>query len=281
MKLKNMQDIGGCRAVVANTKKLTQIVRALRNRNEFKNFKGEIRYKDYVKNPKEDGYRSYHLIGYFNNDKEVKNIEVQIRTRLQHDWATALEIVDLFTNQSLKSNQGRESWKEFFKNVSEQFALMEGIHLFDLNNTNKTKEYLVAVNKSEDFKKSFLIVNKLSNELGVIQIFEGFANSLEIVSNRLENIEDDGYVLIELDIKLSQVTTTFFHRNNNQDAENAYLDTEKRCAGKKHIVVALVSASSVGEIKEAYPNYFADSTDFLKHLLLITEPVQSEFLTSL
>jgi len=133
MKLKNMQDIGGCRAIVANPKKLDQVVRMLRKRTEFKNNKGHIRAKDYLSNPKEDGYRGYHLIGEFYDTKGRKrNIELQIRTALQHDWATALEIVDLFTGQALKSNQGEADWKQFFSNVSKQFAIMETVHMFNI-----------------------------------------------------------------------------------------------------------------------------------------------------
>lgn len=45
MKLKNMQDIGGCRAVVSNTKKLKKIVRELKKYPEFRNGNGKIRYK--------------------------------------------------------------------------------------------------------------------------------------------------------------------------------------------------------------------------------------------
>ena len=114
MKLKNMQDIGGGRAIIANPKKLQKVVRELRRRPEFKNSNEKIRYKDYISSPKEDGYRGYHLIGKFNNGLGGKrNIELQIRTRLQHDWATTLEIVDLFTGQALKSNQGEANWKNF------------------------------------------------------------------------------------------------------------------------------------------------------------------------
>ena len=61
MKLKNMQDIGGCRAIVSSPKKLQKIVRALRKRSEFKNSQGKVRFKDYIQHPKEDGYRGYHL----------------------------------------------------------------------------------------------------------------------------------------------------------------------------------------------------------------------------
>ena len=91
-----------------------------------------LRFQDFQRlNPKDDGYRSYHLIGKFKDDfGEKKVIEVQIRTKLQHDWATALEIVDLFTGQALKSNQGNKDWKEFFASVSKQFAVMEEIHNF-------------------------------------------------------------------------------------------------------------------------------------------------------
>ena len=72
---------------------------------------GEI-YPDYIDNPKVDGYRGYHLIGAFpDKDGDRRLIEIQVRTSIQHDWATALEIVDLFTGQALKSNQGKK-WKK-------------------------------------------------------------------------------------------------------------------------------------------------------------------------
>ena len=59
------------------------------------------------------------------------------------------------------------------------------------------------------------------------------------------------------------------------EAEKRYIETEKQSAGKNDIVVALVSTTAIGGIKEAYPNYFADSTEFIKHLLFVTtEPVQ-------
>jgi ppGpp synthetase/RelA/SpoT-type nucleotidyltranferase len=267
MKLKNMQDIGGCRAIVANKKKLIQTVRALKKRPEFKSTSGSVRYKDYIENPKEDGYRSYHLVGQFkDNLGDYKNIEVQIRTRLQHDWATVLEIIDLFTKQSLKSNQGTEDWQNFFKNVSEQFAVMESVHMFSSANINKIDEYYRLVSENPQYRLSCLNTNLLTRDLDVINKLDGFANTIKIIEDRLS--ESDGYVLLEINIPKTEVKTTIFKRTQNEEAEAVYTEAEKKSVGKD-IVVALVYASSVGEIKEAYPNYFADSTDFIKHLMLI------------
>ena len=118
MNLKNMQDIGGCRVIVSSNKKVYKIVRALKKLPEFK-LGGEYRVKDYIENPKSDGYRSYHIIGKFLDDiGSERRVEVQVRTKIQHYWATALEIVDLFTRQSLKSNQGEQNWQVFFQETS-------------------------------------------------------------------------------------------------------------------------------------------------------------------
>jgi len=100
MKLRNMQDIGGCRAILETEK---QVIKLQRDINKTKDF----RIKDYIKTPKEDGYRGIHLIGKIPSiQNESFFIEIQLRTRAQHAWATSVEIVDLFTNQTLKSNQG-------------------------------------------------------------------------------------------------------------------------------------------------------------------------------
>jgi len=273
MKLKNMQDIGGCRAIVANPKKLLKIVRKLRQRSEFRNGNGVVRYKDYISSPKEDGYRGYHLVGQFNNGSEAnRNIEIQIRTRLQHDWATTLEIVDLFTGQALKSNQGEQNWKEFFSNVSRQFALMEEIHLFDtLSSDEKFRKYNDLVLRSDfEIKSSCDKVQKVERILNVATHLEAYSNTLKIVDGRISENAIDGYALIVVDVESATVTTSLFNKNENEEAEKRYALEEKQATGNKNLVVALVSTTAVGGIKEAYPNYFADSKDFVEHLILIT-----------
>jgi ppGpp synthetase/RelA/SpoT-type nucleotidyltranferase len=71
--------------------------------------------KDYIQNPKPDGYRSIHLIFRYvgtapNNAWDRLRVEMQLRSQHQHAWATALEAVDIFTKQALKANQGDVNW---------------------------------------------------------------------------------------------------------------------------------------------------------------------------
>ena len=126
MQLKNMQDIGGIRVVVENLKQVNAIFKVLANEHCFYNDGKFIKMDNYILNPKNDGYRCLHIVGKVNNKlSEERKIEFQIRTKLQHSWATTLEIVDIFTGQDLKSNDGFYDYKKFFKDVSDQFQIIE------------------------------------------------------------------------------------------------------------------------------------------------------------
>ena len=94
MKLTTMQDIGGVRAILNSVEDVYSLVSEYR---ESKRFAHElVDQKDYIQSPRdEDCYRSIHLIYRYRNS-QAKNynglrIELQIRTRLQHLWATAVE----------------------------------------------------------------------------------------------------------------------------------------------------------------------------------------------
>lgn len=51
-----------------------------------------LKVKDYIKNPKENGYRSYHLIVeipvFFSNKKQNVKVEIQLRTIAMDFWAS-------------------------------------------------------------------------------------------------------------------------------------------------------------------------------------------------
>lgn len=276
MKLKNMQDIGGCRAILTSKKRLNKAVRALKKIPEFKHNK-LYKTKNYIKNPKDDGYRSFHIIGKFPDVYgSHKKIEIQLRTSLQHYWATALEIVDIFTNQALKSNQGAPIWKSFFKNVSAQFAIMDDIHLFNtLSYNHKLIAYTKTVGSDENIHRLCKITLDHCDQLDIFKTFQAFSNSLRIIDEKLVKQKDAEFVLIEVDTSKNSVHSIFFSKEENKLAQEKYIEAEKKAAKSTGVLVVLVSTTAVGGIKEAYPNYFADSSEFIKHLTFVAQAAGS------
>ena len=70
-----------------------------------------------------------HLVYSYYSDKQKTwnglKIEVQLRTQLQHSWATAVETVGFFRQELLKSSEGNYAWKQFFKLMASEIALRE------------------------------------------------------------------------------------------------------------------------------------------------------------
>jgi ppGpp synthetase/RelA/SpoT-type nucleotidyltranferase len=104
MALSTMQDIVGCRAVMDSVENAELFAESRRSELGQKfSAGGKFTEKNYIKNPKSDGYRSIHFVVRYNPlnsvEPKVRKIEIQIRSVLQHRWATALETVDLFTGK--------------------------------------------------------------------------------------------------------------------------------------------------------------------------------------
>lgn len=273
MTLRNMQDIGGCRAIVGNEKKLLRCVRDLKKLAAFKTETGKYRSKDYLKHPKDSGYRSYHLVGRFPNEHdELRNIEIQLRTRYQHYWATALEIVDLFTGQALKSNQGDPEWTAFFRGVSDLFAVMDDIFRFQqMSDIDKIEVFAQRVHKSSESLSTCARVQEGYASLRIGKKFEAYANSIKVIDSQISQSPKSGYILLVIDTHVKQIKSWSFAQDALSDAASHYAAFEKEAATKPDLVVALVSTASVGGIREAYPNFFADSTMFMRLLHIITE----------
>lgn len=247
MDLYRMQDLGGCRVIVDS---IDEVYSAM---NQYKS--SRIRHilkreYDYIQNPKESGYRSYHMIYQFHSDrKETYNknmlIEIQFRTKIQHTWATAVEMMGIYTKSNLKSSQGNEDILRFFTLVSSILALKEGTPVCP--NTSESADELIKEIKSLDSKHN--IVSTLSG-LNVAIDFD----------EKNENKKNNYYILI-LDYTRKRMRIKSFETKNIEVATEVYNQLEGELESDKNIV--LVSASSFDSLRAAYPNYFTDIQEFV------------------
>lgn len=252
MKLDRMEDIGGCRVVVLTRKQVYQVRDAIvngRTRNTLR------RERDYIKQPKNSGYRGIHLVYRYNGQKKqysTHSIELQIRSKVQHSWATAVEVVGTFTGQSLKASQGTDEWLKFFKLASIAFEEIESKGLVKNANTAERLELIKYIEK-----------------LGVLHKLRAFVVSTKHLGVDKKNRND--YFLLVLEVDKSNIKVMRFSQSNIDAATKEYAKLEKEFENNSKKDVVLVSAESVHGLKKAYPNYFADTTEFSKNIERIVE----------
>lgn len=263
MKLSRMQDLGGCRVILPTIEDVYSLVKSLR-RSRIRHI--EHNYKDYIAVPNpETGYRGYHLIYKYNSDKiEDYNgllIELQIRTQLQHIWATAVETIGLFTDNKLKFNNGSNKWLMFFKFTSALFSIQEKSAIVDD----------VPESELEIFKNWVTLLD----ELNVISTLRMIGITTKNVGHITKNSTKKGYYLIKLNFTQKSIDITIFEgaEKSLEEATKEYnkIEKEKKIS---NVDCVLVSASSYETLIKAYPNYFLDVSKFLQEIKKILKKYQ-------
>lgn len=245
MRLSMMQDIGGCRAIMNNVADVRTLVESYKQSD----LKHVLTQEDnYIDAPKVSGYRGVHLIYRYHSDK-VKTfnglkIEVQIRSALQHAWATAVETVGTFIRQALKSSQGEADWLRFFALMGSVLAIREDTEL--VPDTPDVVEFL------QD--ELLYYVDKLKVE-SHLQTYGAALKTLENSDSR------DQYYLLELDPSAQQIRIQGYKSNELDQASAEYLAIERNMQPGNDAV--LVSVDSMTALRRAYPNYFLDTHVFI------------------
>lgn len=251
MNLARMQDIGGLRAVVSSIARVRRLERVYQEAK----FKHElISSKDYIAEPKPDGYRSIHLIYRYKNPRapayDGLSLELQLRTRLQHAWATAVETMGTFLGQALKSGQGELNWREFFSAASAAIAIVE-------------KCPAVPGYESLTNEQVFKRVAAEEAKLNVLDKLNGFA----IAADSILKLSGQGaYHLVVLDSGARTVSIQPFSLARLDEANAAYADIEARAAAGESVEAVLVSAGPIDALRKAYPNYFLDTQAFVAQI---------------
>jgi ppGpp synthetase/RelA/SpoT-type nucleotidyltranferase len=249
MRLTQMQDIAGCRAIVGSVGSVERLVDIYR-RSDIKHKLHHV--KDYIENPKLSGYRGVHMIYEYLSDKHDTwnglKVELQLRSPLQHVWATAVETVGAFTKQALKSSRGQAEWLRFF-------ALM-GSHIA------KTEKTALVPNTPQNEVELKSELSQCANDLNAISQLEGFQSSIGAIDE--PGLKGSGYYLLKLNTASTppSLDVTGYRTSDLRVAMFDSTEAEKN----PDLNVVLVAVSSLKTLKRAYPNYYADTERFLRIL---------------
>lgn len=259
MSLAQMQDIGGCRAIMSSVHHVRELVLAHEEAWDKNPHRHELnKCRDYIATPKASGYRGVHLIYKFisENPKYMvhngQRIEIQIRSRLQHAWATAVEVVGAFQEQALKSGQGSLEWQRLF-------ALMGSVIA--------KKEECPLVPDTPDGDSLIQEIRALSSHIKAEEFLAGCSEAAVFIERSKGNAV--AYLLI-LDTNERKVRV--LAQDSMRVANEKYAELEKKNRGLPHLQTVLVSVDSLGALKTAYPNYYLDVSGFLRELQAVVSP---------
>jgi hypothetical protein len=263
MRLTQMQDIGGCRAVVGTLEEVAKL------RSQYRRSKSQhvfVREDDYIVDPKVSGYRSLHLIFRFKSRgySQYNNLlfEVQLRTAIQHAWATAVETVGAVIGQALKSSEGEAAWLSFFQHAA--LAL------------EYTENAVVAKSRGMSKGEAARTLSKLAARLDVFNKLAAYSAALKATDR--SNSKRGAYFLLTLLPETQELQIRSFTRQQAKDAYKEYEEFERRLplthSGRQLSLfpelsdysgaqVVLVGAHSLKSVRDSYPNYYLDTKMFI------------------
>lgn len=245
MRLSTFQDIAGIRVVVIDPSALDEVYTQLRIQSTKHKLK---RIDDYHKTPKKDGYRGIHLV--YQTQSKLQ-VEIQLRTELEHVWATAVETYGELQKTSFKTGEGENDWKDFFQLLSSYFAILE--------NCQPTEEHI----KLTKAKVRSQLKTKIKS-MKVIEKLNAFTNNIETTLEKHNKTGRQGkYALIELDITNKTTRVELFNKKDQAKAIEIYTEKELRNDDKNYV---FVNIDDVERIQETYPNYFLNTRRLLQLL---------------
>lgn len=250
MKLDQINDLAGCRAIVediASVRRLVAECDGLRH--------SQRKPYDYIERPKADGYRSVHLVFNFDGGKEAqaftgRRVELQIRTRLQHSWATAVEAVGMFRGEDMKAGEGSPDWLRLFQLMSAEFAVAENCPV------------LLPGSREERIEE----IRELDQRLRAIGVLEDLKNVTQFFDEHVQINETAAHYYLIMYNHEDHSVKVHPYQDPLLSAATYSAAERKIESGESYAKVVLVELDQIENLVEAYPNYFGDVTLFVSNL---------------
>jgi putative GTP pyrophosphokinase len=165
-----IEDIAGIRIICQFVEDIYKVVDIIKRRSDMR-VKSE---KDYIVNVKKSGYRSYHMIVYYDVEtlkgKKQLQVEIQIRTLAMNFWATIEHSLQYKYKQNIPEHIGDRlsSAAEAILILDREMSAVRD-EIMDAQNTFTIKANIVA-----DILNNIQNLYKVANKQEVIKIQDNF-----------------------------------------------------------------------------------------------------------
>lgn len=249
--LSTLQDIGGCRAVLPDVSKVRALIAACKGAREVSAKLVPTLERDYIDRPKSDGYRSVHLVyEYESTTHQLRaydgmKLELQVRTELQHAWATAVEIASTYTTKTRRYSEISPDWKTFFSLASAAIAMAE-----------RSPPVPETPSDRDDLQRR---LGALTATLNADTTLAGWRTATEVAKGE-GRVGAAGHFLLSLDTAKRSINVRWYPKTATAEAARNSLLTETK---RPNLQTVVVSAKSLSVLRRAYPNYFVHTEKFL------------------
>jgi hypothetical protein len=176
-------------------------------------------------------------------------VEIQLRTKMQHAWATAVETVDIFREGELKFGGGADNWRRFFQLSGSAMAMLEGTPC--VKNTPSTE--LNLRREPSELEKKLDVLANLSPWSLLTKHISGLKGG------------EDYWYFLQIDPEKKEANIESFPQSRFKKANEEYKKAELSNRHTRRQAV-LVSINSLTNLEKAYPNYFADTALFTRSM---------------
>lgn len=239
VRLSQLQDIGGCRIIVADNRDVDRLTKFL---TEKLSVTAKLKATDYREKGRDDtGYRALHLI--FTRDGVF--LELQVRSQVQHYWAESIERTSVVYGHHLKEKEGDPRVVAYFKALSDVFYEIE-------SGRQPAPQSKIEIDRLREVTEAIIIASDTN------KVFDSFVN--EDIIKTLTTIESrrSGFNnwIIVFNWNTGSFTTWDIIDRDPDLAAASYGNYERQFPAQQGFEVVMIGSSDVATVRETHSHYF-------------------------
>ncbi|HAU80469.1 MAG TPA: (p)ppGpp synthetase [Stenotrophomonas sp.] len=243
VRLSQLQDIGGCRIIVQTNDEVDALKRFLEEQVAKQDVFAIKRFTDYREKGRDvTGYRALHVL----LERNGVNLELQIRSRVQHYWAESIERTSVIYGHHLKEGEGHAKVLEYFKCLSDAFYEHEA-------GREPPLELRIRIDELRS------VCEEIITKADTHKVFDSFVNE-DIIKTLTEKERKNAgglnnWILV-FDWNAGAFVSWDIVSRLPSDAVKSYSEYERNFPASKGYEVVLVGSSEVATVRQTHSHYF-------------------------